>query len=163
MSELPEVTEQDEIWCKHYYHVLVMHALTLHADQVDKGGEAYGLHLLFVAEHQNTYAGRVIALYHDSIEDEKTTAQGLLTYGLPKSIVARIEVLSRRLGQTYEEFVIATCRDIYTRLVKKWDLKHNLQLDRRPEITQGDVALIRRYQRALALIMEFERAQKPTA
>lgn len=156
MNELPEVSAEDELWCQLHYTTLLFHAMGLHGGQVDRGGAPYAEHLVFVADHQPTYAGRVIALYHDSIEDEKTTAESLLTYGLPRSIVVRIELMSRRPGQNYEDYVIEVCKDGHTRRVKRWDVKHNLQLDRLSDISEKDIPRIRRYQWALRLIKEFD-------
>lgn len=48
---------------------------------------------------------QIAALLHDSIEDEKTTADELLALGVPSEAVVLVQALTKRDEQSYEDYL----------------------------------------------------------
>lgn len=102
------------------------HAVKAHAGQLDKCGQPYILHPIAVAEvleeaHHGEYA-IVAALLHDVRED--TTYR---IAGLDSMQAEHLDILTRRLTETYTEYIDRCCGDFTTLHVKLADLWHNLQ------------------------------------
>lgn len=148
------ITSADEEWCRARFDQVFALAVKLHAKQTDRAGVSYIVHLHYVATRQGTYAGRVIALLHDSIEDDRTTAQGLRNVGVPESIIQRIELLSRPKGMDYLEYILIVRTDHHTAQVKKADLEHNMDLTRLKSLNVRDLERSQLYHQAYRLLQE---------
>lgn len=155
--KLSPITSGDEEWCRANYEQMFALAVKLHAKQTDRAGVSYIVHLHFVATRQGTCAGRVIGLLHDSIEDNRITAQQLRNCGVPESIIERIELLSRPADMDYQAYVRVVAGDQHTRLVKRADLEHNMDLTRLPFIAARDLERVQKYHVAYRLLQEYSR------
>ena len=93
-------------------------AVEAHAGQVDKAGKPYIFHPLRVCCRCFTDEEKIVALLHDTIEDTKVTAEGLLTEGFPRNIVDAVLSVSRNEGESYEDFVKRTRLNPLGRAVK---------------------------------------------
>lgn len=151
---LPIVTTEDEQWCRANYDKVFALAVKLHAKQTDRGGTSYIVHLHYVATRQGTYAGRVVGLLHDSLEDNRITEPQLYQFGLPVSIVARIRLMSRRPDEPYMDYIRRAAVDTIVRGVKRTDLEHNMDLTRLPHIAARDLARLEKYHQAYRLLQE---------
>ena len=84
-------------------------ACQLHAGQTDKAGRPYIEHLTRVMLRVQMDGGdrfqQIAALLHDSIEDEKTTADELLALGVPSEAVVLVQALTKRDEQSYEDYL----------------------------------------------------------
>ncbi len=84
-------------------------ACQLHAGQTDKAGRPYIEHLTRVLLRVQMDGGdrfqQIAALLHDSIEDEKTTADELLALGVPSEAVVLVQALTKRDEQSYEDYL----------------------------------------------------------
>ena len=84
-------------------------ACQLHAGQTDKAGRPYIEHLTRVLLRVQMDGGdrfqQIAALLHDSIEDEKTTADELLALGVPSEAVVLVQALTKREEQSYEDYL----------------------------------------------------------
>ena len=84
-------------------------ACQLHAGQTDKAGRPYIEHLTRVLLRVQMDGGdrfqQIAALLHDSIEDEKTTAEELLALGVPSEAVVLVQALTKREEQSYEDYL----------------------------------------------------------
>lgn len=87
-----------------------------HYGQVDKAGEEYIWHPLIVAHNvylyftkyldEDEYISSICCAYlHDVIEDTNYTQQKLLNEGVPFEIVNRVQILTRREGESYMNFI----------------------------------------------------------
>src|SRR2546430_1088488 len=97
-SELSARTLEDAI-------ALAAHA---HKGQRDKVGAPYILHplrLLFRLGHDATDAQRMAAVLHDVAEDTPYSLVKLRELGCPEDVLAALECLTKREGETYEQFV----------------------------------------------------------
>lgn len=121
--------------------------LTKHAGQRDKMGCGYFQHPMRVAMRCHTDEEKMVALLHDTIEDTDVTAEYLLAEGFPQSVVDGILSVTKRPGESYEEFVARAKRNPLGRVVKLHDLEDNLDIFR---LTELDADMTARYNKYLA-------------
>jgi (p)ppGpp synthase/HD superfamily hydrolase len=100
-----------------------------HAGQLDRVGAPY-------IEHPRAVVGlvgagapeawRAAAWLHDVLEHTEATAADLLSAGVSPEVVRLVEVLTRRPGEDYLEFIGRVCADPAATRVKIADALHNL-------------------------------------
>jgi len=129
-----------------------MIAAEAHAGQTDKAGAAYILHPLRVMFRVLATEERIAAVLHDVVEDTPWTLEKLREEGFSEAVVAAVDALTRRAGETYDEFVARAATHPIGRAVKRADLEDNMDLSRLPHPTDADRARLERYRRALVLL-----------
>ncbi|HKS15365.1 MAG TPA: GTP pyrophosphokinase [Pseudomonas sp.] len=127
-------------------------AARAHEGQRDKGGSAYILHPLRVMMRVQTAEQRIVAVLHDVLEDSGITLSDLAREGFKLKILAAVLALSRRKGETYEDFVVRVGDDPLARVVKLADLADNSDLSRIPCPGAADLDRLARYQQASAYL-----------
>lgn len=138
-----------------------------HYGQVDKAGKEYIWHPLIVAHNVHLYFTKYLdedeymisiccAYLHDVIEDTNYTQEKLLNEGVPFEIVNRVQILTRREGESYMNFIRRCGNDKITRIVKMCDLKHNMDLTRLNKITDEDIQRIKKYHKAYKYLEDIE-------
>lgn len=111
-------------------------ARTAHAGQVDKQGRDYFTHHLEpiakLAEPLGEHAV-MVAYLHDLIEDTDWTLDDLAQRGCPAEVVEAVDVVTRRPGETYTEFIQRVCdsgllpnSSLLAIDVKLFDNEHNI-------------------------------------
>ena len=109
-------------------------ACQLHAGQTDKAGRPYIEHLTRVLLRVQMDGGdrfqQIAALLHDSIEDEKTTADELLALGVPSEAVVLVQTLAKRKDQSYEDYLRGLSGSCRVLPVKMADLDDNTDPER---------------------------------
>ena len=90
-----------------------------------------------------------MALLHDVIEDSPFTAEELLLAGLPETVVATVQILSKKKGQDYQTYLENVKSNPLARVVKLADLKHNSDLSRLSSITDKDLERLEKYKKAI--------------
>ena len=123
-------------------------AVKAHKGQKDKSGEDYVLHPIRVAEKCKSINAKVVALLHDTIEDTKMTPETLRKEGFPEEIISAVLSVTRQEGESYQDFVHRASGNVIGREVKIADLEDNMNIRRLKEITDEDVARLRKYLRA---------------
>ena len=124
-------------------------AVKAHQNQLDKVGQPYILHPLRVMFRLSGQVEQIVGVLHDVVEDSEITFADLRRLGYSEEIIAALDGVTRRDDETYEEFVHRSAAHPISRRVKLADLADNMDLQRLPkEITDKDVARLRRYQRA---------------
>lgn len=124
-------------------------ATDYHSGQVDKGGLPYILHPLTVMNNVETIEEKIVAILHDIIEDTPMTKDMLFKLGISEEIVEAIDVISKKKGQTYDEYLELVRDNELARRVKIADLKHNMDLSRlNREITDKDLNRQEKYKKA---------------
>lgn len=121
--------------------------VTKHAGQRDKMGCAYFQHPMRVAMHCTTDAEKIVALLHDTIEDTDVTPDYLLAEGFPREIVDAVLSVTKREGESYEDFVRRASQNHIGRVVKLRDLEDNLNALR---LDHFDADMAARYNKYLA-------------
>lgn len=124
-------------------------AATAHAGQTDKAGAPYILHALRVMLRCETNEERMAAVMHDMVEDCGWTLDQLRAEGFPEPVVEAVDAVTRRDGETYEDFVLRAKLHPIGRRVKLADLADNSDLSRLPEVTPRDQARLEKYRRAM--------------
>ncbi|HET3116406.1 metal dependent phosphohydrolase, HD region [Streptococcus pneumoniae] len=120
-----------------------------HAGQVDKAGVDYIQHPLYVASQVNTEQEKAVALLHDVIEDSDITAADLFASGLSKEVVTAVQILTKKKGQSYQEYLGKVKSNNLARVVKLADLKHNSDLSRLKSVTNTDYERVKKYKNAI--------------
>ncbi len=123
-------------------------AVEAHKGQKDKSGEDYVLHPIRVAEKCKSINAKVVALLHDTIEDTDVTAEYLRSEGFPEEIISAVLSVTKQEGESYEDFVHRASENPIGKEVKIADLEDNMDILRLKEITDEDVARLRKYLRA---------------
>jgi (p)ppGpp synthase/HD superfamily hydrolase len=121
-----------------------------HSDQLDKSGKPYILHCIAVMnmiaqENPEDYELMAIAIGHDLIEDTKTTYIELTGLGCSDRIIKGINALTKRPGETYEEYVDRVMENNDAKMVKLKDLTHNSDIKRLKGLTQKDFERLQKY------------------
>jgi (p)ppGpp synthase/HD superfamily hydrolase len=125
-------------------------ALKIHHGQVDKAGRPYILHPLRVMLGLATDEERMIGILHDVVEDSvgtsrEVTLDRLRALGYPEQVVAGVDRVTRRDGESYAEFVVRAKGDPLARRVKLADIADNLDIRRLAEVREKDVERLNRY------------------
>jgi (p)ppGpp synthase/HD superfamily hydrolase len=96
---------------------------------------------------------RTAAVLHDVVEDCEITPDQLRAEGFSEPIVAAVESLTKREGETYDEFIERAGRHPIALQVKIADLTENLDVSRLGrELTEKDRARVAKYERSLAYL-----------
>jgi len=125
-------------------------AAKTHEGQVDKGGFAYILHPLRVMNGLNSTDKELcaIAVLHDVVEDSDITLEDLTRMGFPARVVAGVDSVSKRLGESYEDFIRRCACNLDGRLVKIQDLRDNSDITRLKGINKRDIDRMEKYHKA---------------
>jgi guanosine-3',5'-bis(diphosphate) 3'-pyrophosphohydrolase len=123
-----------------------------HAGQFDRAGVPYALHVLKVMHYTKTDDEELncIALGHDLVEDTDTTYQELYDMGFTARVIHGIDALTKRRGESYDDYKSRVKANVDARKVKKADLRHNSDLRRLKGITEKDLARSEKYHRFYA-------------
>ena len=120
-----------------------------HKGQYDKAGVDYIEHPLFVASLVDTQEEKAVALLHDVLEDSPYTAEKLILAGLPETVVSAVQILTKKKGQAYQQYLELVKSSPIARRVKLADLKHNSDLSRLATITEKDLERLEKYKKAI--------------
>ena len=120
-----------------------------HRGQQDKAGEPFILHPLRVMNACSTRPEQIVAVLHDLVEDSELTLEDLRREGISEDLVAAVDAMTRREGETYVDFVDRTARNPIARTVKIADLRDNLDMTRLADPTQSDLQPSQKYVEAL--------------
>lgn len=128
-------------------------AARLHAGQTDKAGRPYIEHLTRVLLRVQAAGGDIVqqiaALLHDSVEDGKSSAIELQRLGVPDEAVSIVLVLTKRRGQSYEDYLAGVRTDARAMLPKQCDLDDNSDPERLASLPESVADRLRlKYARA---------------
>lgn len=139
-------------------------AVDAHKDDTDKGGNPYILHPLRLMMQMDTEEEKIVAVLHDVVEDhgDQWSVEKLRQEGFSGSVIRGLESVTKTTEEeqsagddVYFSFVRRAANDPIGRKVKFADIKDNLDITRLgSEITEKDVARIRKYKRSLDILIE---------
>jgi hypothetical protein len=104
--------------------------------------------LKFHGEHQ-----RIVAVLHDVVEDGGVTLDDLRRMGFSDEIVRAIDCLTKRVGESYGDFIARLSVNTLATEVKIEDIKDNLDLTRLESLSDEDFSRVRKYHAALQHLM----------
>ena len=128
-------------------------AYNAHHGAYDKGGMPYFHHPLHLAEQMTTEEEAAAALLHDVIEDTDITAEELISHGIPLCVVEAVVLLTKPLDDNYFDYVRHVAENPIAKKVKLADLMHNSDISRISDITEADLARLKKYKKALEILM----------
>lgn len=106
-----------------------------HADQKDKGGNAYSKHALAVAYAVMAGGGSdatiAAALMHDIVEDTTVSTEDLRRkVGFSDAIVDAVDAVPRRPEETVDQYLGRLALNKDAVVIKRADVRHNMDLSR---------------------------------
>jgi (p)ppGpp synthase/HD superfamily hydrolase len=124
-------------------------AVDAHRGQVDRVGQPYILHPLRVMFRLHRELDKIVGVLHDVVEDSELTLDDLRRQGYSEEVVEALDGVTRREGETYEEFVGRSLAHPVSRRVKLADLDDNMDIRRLSQsLTDKDFERLKRYRRA---------------
>ena len=123
-------------------------AARAHEGQTDKNGQPYILHPLRVMNAVEDEAAKIVAALHDVIEDSSVTVEDLRQEGFEEGVLAALECLTHRKGESYSDYVARCKCNVIARQVKLADLEDYARPSRallRPDRIEPDIARLRKY------------------
>ena len=127
-------------------------AAIAHDGQLDKGKCDYICHPLHVMNQMKTKEEKIVAVLHDVVEDSGITIDDLKACGFSKNVITTLEILTRRDGEPYFEYIERVMYFSLARAVKIADLEHNMDIRRLFRLKPKDIERLAKYQDALALL-----------
>jgi (p)ppGpp synthase/HD superfamily hydrolase len=128
-------------------------AAEAHAGQQDKSGAPYVLHPLRMMLRLTSNDERIVAVLHDVCEDcPGWTFERLRAEGFSEQVLTALNSVTKREGETYEDFVRRAADNPIGRTVKLADLQDNCDLSRINTPSERDFERIERYKKAIDLI-----------
>ncbi len=134
----------------------ILLAAQAHRGQRDKNGQPYILHPLRMMLAVSGEEARTVAVLHDVVEDTPVALDDLRAAGFAEAVVAAVDHLTRREGESYEAFIQRIQPHPLARVVKRADLRDNMDVLRLGTIDEGAVARLRRYRAAWDALAEDE-------
>ncbi|MES2321951.1 MAG: HD domain-containing protein [Pseudomonadota bacterium] len=128
-------------------------AATAHASQLDKAGQPYILHPLRVMLRLQSEHARMAAVLHDVVEDTDVTLQQLAAEGFPQQVIAAIEALTKRPGESRLQAAQRAAVNPLAREVKLADNAENMDLSRIEHPTERDFARVEEYKAVRAILL----------
>ncbi|NEW09768.1 GTP pyrophosphokinase [Paenibacillus sp. SYP-B3998] len=130
----------------------ILLAAKAHDGQTDKGGNPYILHPIRLASKAKTTEEAIVAVLHDVVEDSAYTLFDLRREGFSEGILYALDGLTRRVDESYEEFILRIKQNPLATKVKLLDLEDNQDISRIPNPTEKDFERINRYKKAMAAL-----------
>ena len=127
-------------------------AVRWHEGQRDKAGQPYVTHPERVAGRLSAPEEQVVAWLHDTVEDTGLTLREIENTFGPETAAA-VDAVSRREGETWDDYLLRVRQNPVAREVKISDLIDNSNLSRLKEITLRDVDRQAKYNRALRFLL----------
>lgn len=124
-----------------------------HRGQKDKGGHPYILHPLRVMLRLDDEGRRIAALLHDTVEDCGVPLS-LIRERFGDAVAEAVDALTKRSGETYEQFIERCGANAIARDVKLADIGDNSDLSRLGQVTPADLARIEKYRAAAARLAD---------
>lgn len=104
-------------------------AYEAHHKQKDKGGFPYINHPLHIAEQMDDEYSTCVALLHDVVEDSNITCTDLSKI-FPYDVINAVNLLTRRNGELYADYIGRIKKNPIATKVKLADLAHNMDRTR---------------------------------
>lgn len=122
-----EIKESDNL----IYKALEI-ATCLFEHDIDKGGNPYIEHLIYVYRNVSSMDEKVVALLHDVIEDKEVTKEDLIEIGFPDRIVNDVVTLTREKKVEYKDYIESVIKNasICALNVKLADICNNMDISR---------------------------------
>lgn len=120
---------------------------------LDKGGHPYVMHCIRVMmDTKGDEEIKCAAVMHDLIEDTDYTLEDLRKLKFSEKTCRLVDLLTRRVGEPYEDFIKRISIDPDASEIKRKDIKDNLDVTRLKGFRKKDFERVEKYQRAFAYL-----------
>jgi len=119
-----------------------------HNCQKRRGGEPYWKHPNRVAQKVKTSEEKQVAYLHDVVEDTEVTLEDLKAHGFSQDVLKAVNILTKKKGQEYSEYLENVKQNKLARTVKIADMLDNIS-DRYATKKQ-----IKKYANGLSFLLE---------
>src|SRR5262245_23782377 len=107
-------------------------ATEAHRGQVDKANEPYVLHSRRVMDQVGSVDEKIVGILHDVVEkNPEWSLRRLEDEGFKSTIIEAVDAMTRRSGESYEDFVSRAAVNPISRAVKMADLRDNIRMAQR--------------------------------
>jgi (p)ppGpp synthase/HD superfamily hydrolase len=120
-------------------------AVEAHTGQRDRAGRLYILHPLRLMMNVRSDEEKIVAVLHDVVEDTPWTVADLRREGFPKYLLDALDCVTKREGESYEDFVARSAGNPIARGVKIADLEDNMNVRRLDMVTPKDGERLAKY------------------
>lgn len=131
----------------HLLETAIRIAAKVHKGQVDRFGKPYILHVMRVMMRGHDLDEQVLGALHDVLERSDMTAAELEKKGFTPRVVKALDHITRRAGETYEEYIDRVVQDNLAIRVKLHDLADKMDLLHVESLSLPD---LKRYNKQLA-------------
>lgn len=121
-------------------------AYMAHKNQKDKGGTEYINHPVAVSALVGSLEEKIVALLHDVVEDTRVTLEELKSFGFNDNIIAAIDAISKKDGESIDDYMNRVKNNKLACSVKKADLLHNMDMSRLKVVNKKDLERLAKYQ-----------------
>lgn len=129
-------------------------AVEAHRGQIDKAGKEYILHPMRVMLRGRNNTEMIVGILHDVVEDTPITIDMLRLEGFSEDILAALECVTKRRGESYGTFIDRVLTNPLATQVKLYDMEDNMNRDRIPYPTPKDEARFRKYEKYHKVILQ---------
>jgi len=129
-------------------------ATNAHMGQFDKAGAPYILHPLRVMMRMPTIDGKIVAIFHDVIEDTAVTLKDLIFEGFTDKVVCAIDSMTRCKNEAYDAYLNRVISDKLTSECKLEDMRDNSNIYRLHKIAKHHLKMIAKYHKGTLKILE---------
>ncbi len=123
-------------------------AARAHAERIGEDGEPEILHPLRLMLRLHADDERQVAMLHDVIEDCGLSAEDLQAAGFSTEVVAAVEVLTGRAGETYDQYISRVVKLPLAVRVKRADVEEHASFVRHLPVSDEQLERLGNYQRA---------------
>ncbi len=127
-------------------------AARAHAERIGEDGEPEILHPLRLMLRLHFDDERQAAMLHDVIEDCGLSAEDLHAAGFSAEVVAAVEVLTGREGESYDQYIQRVVKLPLAVRVKRADVEEHASVVRRQPVSDQQLERLGNYQRARAAL-----------
>ncbi|MGV4464847.1 phosphohydrolase [Ornithobacterium rhinotracheale] len=127
-------------------------AVKSHANQKDKAGAPYVLHLIRVMQKGETEEEQICGILHDLVEDTDWTFQRLDKEGFSNEIIEALKCVTKKENESYDDFIERISKNKLAARVKINDLEDNLDIKRLKSLSLEDLERINKYLSAYNLL-----------
>lgn len=117
-----------------------------HKNQKDKGGIEYINHPVAVSTLVGSLEEKIVALLHDVVEDTHVTLEELKSFGFNDNVIAAIDAISKKAGESTDDYMNRVKNNKLACSVKKADLLHNMDISRLKVVNKKDLERFDKYQ-----------------
>jgi len=102
-------------------------AANVHAGQTGKGGAPAILHPLQLMMKTEGACGQICAVLHETVKNGGVTLDGLRREGFDEDVIAALDCLTRRAGESYDDFIGRVLQNKTACRVKRLDLIDSIE------------------------------------